>query len=172
MITDLAEPAPATTGWGRENERSHSCGKGWQFKRVLDYARNPTPPSACADYGQERFCLCYTYAPPHFGNWVCNIDPLFWVNQYPGGPRMPCAHGIFIWTGLCSYAPQSKLSRTVPESHRCRVSGKLAAGQSHFVSVSPVQALSVNAPCSSTANHSLTLVHIPLSAENSKSGVS
>lgn len=29
------------------------------------------------------------------------------------------------------------------ECRRCRVSGKFATGQSHFVSVSPVQALSV-----------------------------
>lgn len=32
MITDLAEGAPATKGWGgRENEHLHSCGEGWQF---------------------------------------------------------------------------------------------------------------------------------------------
>ncbi len=138
MITYLAGAAPATTGWGEENERSHSCGKGWQFKRVLDYARNPTPPSACADYGQERLCLCYTYAPPHSGNWVCNIDPLFWVNQYSRGPRMPRARRIFIWTGLCLAAEAEEDCAGVS-----LVSSVREVGQSHFVSVSPVQALSV-----------------------------
>lgn len=59
MITDLVGPAPATTGWGKENDCSHSCGKGWQFKRVLDYARNPTPPSAAQTMG-KRDCVYVT----------------------------------------------------------------------------------------------------------------
>lgn len=35
------------------------------------------PTLGCTESGQERLCLCYTYAPPHSGNWVCNIDPIF-----------------------------------------------------------------------------------------------
>lgn len=56
---------------------------------------------------------------------------------------MPFAHGIFIPAGLCCMFLRSEPSRTELECHRCRVTGKSATGQSHFVSVSPVQALSV-----------------------------
>lgn len=66
--------------------------------------------------------------------------------------------GEYLFEQVC--VSQSKSRRTVPECHRCRVSGKLA---SHILYLCHLCRLFRYVSCSSAAglNHSLTLIHIP-----------
>lgn len=117
-----AAPAPAAASCGSRNNCSHSCGKGWQFMRALHYARNPTPPSGKQTMAGEIMFMLYLRSTAllklGMQHW------LFSVNQYPGGPGKPHAHGFNL------------------EHHRHQISETLASRQSQYVSASPEWTLS------------------------------
>lgn len=86
-----ADPTPAAAGGVSRNKCSDSCGKGWQFMWVFDYARNPTPPSGELTMGR-RDCVFMLYLRST-ALWKLGMQHwLFSVNQYPGGPWKP--HGF------------------------------------------------------------------------------
>lgn len=55
MITDLAEGAPATKGWG---ERKRALTFLWR-EMTIYYSKNPTPPSVAQNLGR-RDCVYVT----------------------------------------------------------------------------------------------------------------